>query len=163
LDFGCVTLAGANVTSRSCREVESRAILISGFPEAELSNGQIRLRVYLPDAKAGFYRATRFDWSGMIGSLLYKGHEFYGPWFQRVAERSRFQLRGRGYRGQSVHCRRWAGRRVRYRCEPAAWISGSEAGGDVCENRCGRAEETGRLGIRRIRISPRFAATRLCI
>jgi hypothetical protein len=56
----------------------------AGFPEAELSNGQLRLKVYLPDAKAGFYRATRFDWSGMIGSLLYKGHEFYGPWFQRV-------------------------------------------------------------------------------
>jgi cytochrome c5 len=54
------------------------------FPQAELSNGEIRLKVYLPDAKTGFYRATRFDWSGMIGSLLYKGHEFYGLWFQRV-------------------------------------------------------------------------------
>ena len=54
------------------------------FPQTELSNGDIRLRVYLPDSKAGFYRATRFDWSGMIGSLVYKGHEYYGPWFQRV-------------------------------------------------------------------------------
>ena len=54
------------------------------FPQAELSNGEIRLKIYLPDAKAGFYRATRFDWSGMIGSLVYKGHEYYGPWFQRV-------------------------------------------------------------------------------
>lgn len=54
------------------------------FPQAELANGEIRLKIYLPDAKTGFYRATRFDWSGMIGSLLYKGHEFYGPWFQRV-------------------------------------------------------------------------------
>ena len=54
------------------------------FPQAELSNGEIRLKIYLPDAKAGFYRATRFDWSGMIHSLVYKGHEYYGPWFQRV-------------------------------------------------------------------------------
>jgi hypothetical protein len=54
------------------------------FPQAELSNGELRLKVYLPDAKAGFYRATRFDWSGMIGSLVYKGHEFYGHWFQRI-------------------------------------------------------------------------------
>jgi hypothetical protein len=54
------------------------------FPQAELSNGEIRLKVYLPDAKTGFYRASRFDWSGMIGSLMYKGHEFYGLWFQRV-------------------------------------------------------------------------------
>ena len=48
------------------------------FPQAELSNGEIRLKVYLPDAKDGFYRASRFDWSGMVGSLVYKGHEFYG-------------------------------------------------------------------------------------
>lgn len=54
------------------------------FPQAEISNGQIRLKVYLPDPKDGFYRATRFDWSGMIDSLVYKGHEYYGPWFQRV-------------------------------------------------------------------------------
>jgi cbb3-type cytochrome c oxidase subunit III len=54
------------------------------FPQAEISNGEIRLKIYLPDAKAGFYRASRFDWSGMIYSLVYKGHEYYGPWFQRV-------------------------------------------------------------------------------
>jgi hypothetical protein len=54
------------------------------FPQSELSNGEIHLKIYLPDAKAGFYRASRFDWAGMIYSLVYKGHEFYGPWFQRV-------------------------------------------------------------------------------
>jgi Cytochrome C oxidase, cbb3-type, subunit III len=54
------------------------------FPQAEISNGEIRLKIYLPDAKAGFYRASRFDWSGMIYSLVYNGHEYYGPWFQRV-------------------------------------------------------------------------------
>jgi hypothetical protein len=31
--------------------------------------------------KTAFTRATRFDWSGVIFSLQYKGHEFYGPWF----------------------------------------------------------------------------------
>ncbi|HTX39834.1 MAG TPA: hypothetical protein VME43_32675 [Bryobacteraceae bacterium] len=59
------------------------------YPQAEMSNSGIRLKIYLPDAKAGFYRATRFDWSGMIGSVVYKGHEFYGPWFQRVDPRVR--------------------------------------------------------------------------
>src|SRR5262245_35862028 len=54
------------------------------FPAAEISNGELRVKIYLPDAKNGFYRSTRFDWSGVIGSLIYKGHEFYGPWFQRV-------------------------------------------------------------------------------
>jgi hypothetical protein len=60
------------------------SLISAEFPQAELSNGDIRLKLYLPDPKAGFYRATRFDWSGMIGSLVYKGHEYYGPWFQRV-------------------------------------------------------------------------------
>jgi hypothetical protein len=54
------------------------------FPQAELSNGQLRVKVYLPDAKNGFYRSTRFDWSGAIGSLKYKGHEYYAPWFQKI-------------------------------------------------------------------------------
>jgi hypothetical protein len=54
------------------------------YPTAEISNGEIRAKIYLPDAKNGFYRSTRFDWSGVIGSLVYKGHEYYAPWFQRV-------------------------------------------------------------------------------
>ncbi len=53
-------------------------------PQVEISNRQIRAKLYLPDAENGFYRGTRFDWSGMIGSLQYRGHDFYGPWFDRV-------------------------------------------------------------------------------
>ena len=52
------------------------------FPTAEISNGEIRVQMYLPDVKDGFYRATRFDWSGVIYSLQYHGHEYYGRWFQ---------------------------------------------------------------------------------
>jgi hypothetical protein len=54
------------------------------YPSAEISSGDLIIKLYLPDANTGFYRATRFDWSGMIGSLIYRGHEYYGPWFQRV-------------------------------------------------------------------------------
>jgi hypothetical protein len=54
------------------------------FPSAEIANGQIKAKVYLPDASKGFYRSTRFDWSGVIGSLEYKGHQFYGAWFQQI-------------------------------------------------------------------------------
>lgn len=56
------------------------------FPKAEIRNGEIRATVYLPDKAKGFYRSTRFDWSGMIGSLKYRGHEFYGPWFSKIEE-----------------------------------------------------------------------------
>jgi hypothetical protein len=54
------------------------------FPSAEITNGEIRAKIYLPDAKNGFYRSTRFDWSGAIASLQYKGHDYYGPWFASI-------------------------------------------------------------------------------
>ena len=53
-------------------------------PNVEISNGEIKAKIYLPDSKNGFYRSTRFDWSGVIGSLDYKGHVFYGPWFHSI-------------------------------------------------------------------------------
>jgi hypothetical protein len=53
-------------------------------PRAEISNGIVRAQLYLPDAHNGFYRGTRFDWSGVIGSLEYAGHDYFPQWFQRV-------------------------------------------------------------------------------
>jgi len=55
------------------------------FPEAEISNGIIRAHFYLPDSKNGYYQATRFDWSGIITSLEYKGHNYYGKWFEKYS------------------------------------------------------------------------------
>jgi hypothetical protein len=54
------------------------------FPSAEITNGQIQVKLYLPDSRNGYYRGTRFDWSGEIISLKYRGHEYYGPWFDGV-------------------------------------------------------------------------------
>ena len=53
------------------------------YPATELSNGVLRAKVYLPDAKRGFYRGTRFDWAGVMGSLEYKGHSYFGPFFEK--------------------------------------------------------------------------------
>jgi hypothetical protein len=53
-------------------------------PHAEISNGLLHAGIYLPDATAGFYRGTRFDWSGVIHSLTYNGHDYYGPWFTKT-------------------------------------------------------------------------------
>src|SRR5215470_5730440 len=60
------------------------ALPAADYPTAEIGNGQIRAKLYLPDAKNGYYRATRFDWSGYITSLEYKGHNYYGPWYQKI-------------------------------------------------------------------------------
>jgi hypothetical protein len=54
------------------------------FPQAQISNGPVTAKIYLPDAKDGFYRSTRFDWSGAVYSLEYKGHNFYGSWFDSI-------------------------------------------------------------------------------
>jgi hypothetical protein len=58
-------------------------------PAADLSNGVVDATVYLPDPARGFYRSTRFDWSGMIGRLEHAGHRYYGPWFTRRDDRVR--------------------------------------------------------------------------
>jgi hypothetical protein len=50
-------------------------------PQAEISNASLQVKLYLPDAEHGFYRGTRFDWSGVVADLQYKGHSYYGPWF----------------------------------------------------------------------------------
>lgn len=50
-------------------------------PRAEIQNKQLRVTVYLPDAKSGFYTGTRFDWSGIISDLQFAGHHLYRPWF----------------------------------------------------------------------------------
>jgi hypothetical protein len=49
------------------------------YPQAEITNKWIRANLYLPDAQKGYYRATRFDWSGVIQSLRFDGHEYFGP------------------------------------------------------------------------------------
>jgi hypothetical protein len=51
------------------------------FPQAQISNGLINATIYLPDTANGYYRASRFDWSGVIPSLEFKGHSYFGQWF----------------------------------------------------------------------------------
>ncbi len=55
----------------------------AGFPESEISNGAITARFYLPDSESGYYRGTRFDWSGVIYSLKTAKHEYFGQWFPK--------------------------------------------------------------------------------
>jgi hypothetical protein len=54
-------------------------------PQAEISNGLIHAHLYLPDADNGYYRATRFDWSGVIDDLEVNRHHYYGQWYQKYS------------------------------------------------------------------------------
>jgi hypothetical protein len=51
-------------------------------PEATIDNGLIQAKIPLPDSEKGYYRGTRFDWSGQISSLKVNGHEYFGNWFE---------------------------------------------------------------------------------
>jgi len=50
------------------------------FPDLKISNDNVEMRLFLPDTANGMYRATRFDWSGVIMSVKFKGHEYFGYW-----------------------------------------------------------------------------------
>lgn len=49
------------------------------YPKHVLKSKELTVTVYLPDAKAGFYRGTRFDWAGVC-SVEFAGHKTFGPW-----------------------------------------------------------------------------------
>ena len=53
----------------------------ASYPKASITNGPVQAVLYLPDAKSGYYRASRFDWSGVVPCLAYEGHTYFGIWF----------------------------------------------------------------------------------
>lgn len=57
------------------------AMPLMKIPQTEISNGLIQAKIYLPDTREGYYRGTRFDWSGNMPSLKYAGHEYFGQWY----------------------------------------------------------------------------------
>jgi hypothetical protein len=51
------------------------------YPHRVLRNDTgMRVTVMLVDSEKGFYRGTRFDWSGHIAQARYRGHTYFGLW-----------------------------------------------------------------------------------
>jgi hypothetical protein len=71
-----VTACAAEAEISDCAEVPH-----GDHPKALLTNGKLDALVFLPDAKNGYYRSTRFDWSGVVGCVSLNGHKFFGEWF----------------------------------------------------------------------------------
>ncbi|MEO8416814.1 MAG: hypothetical protein ABI472_24330, partial [Ginsengibacter sp.] len=63
------------------------AITFVNAPEVDITNGLIHARIYLPGAENGYYRGSRFDWSGVIPELTCNGHSYYGQWFPKYDPR----------------------------------------------------------------------------
>jgi hypothetical protein len=55
------------------------------FPQTEIANAFLKAKIYLPDTGIGYYRGTRFDWSGNMPALEYKGHSYFGQWFSKYS------------------------------------------------------------------------------
>ncbi|HEY3443425.1 MAG TPA: hypothetical protein VGK29_21885 [Paludibaculum sp.] len=49
-------------------------------PTLNIFNGLVEMKILPPDAERGYYQGTRFDWSGQVASLQYKGHNWFGRW-----------------------------------------------------------------------------------
>jgi len=50
-------------------------------PAVQIDNGLVRAVLFMPDAERGYYRGTRFDWSGAVADLQAGGHSYFGRWF----------------------------------------------------------------------------------
>src|SRR5215469_10846418 len=72
------TCAAATKSVSDCAEVPH-----GDYPKALLTNGNLDALIFLPDAKNGYYRSTRFDWSGVVGCVSLNGHRFFGEWFSQ--------------------------------------------------------------------------------
>ncbi|MEO8679134.1 MAG: hypothetical protein ABI665_08810 [Vicinamibacterales bacterium] len=49
-------------------------------PAVRITNSLVTAILYLPDPERGYYRATRFDWSGVVADLQAGGHSYFGRW-----------------------------------------------------------------------------------
>lgn len=72
--LGCRSLASAAPTA--CADIPH-----ADHPKATLRQGQTTAVVFLPNSQTGYYRASRFDWAGVVPCLNYRGHTFFGEWF----------------------------------------------------------------------------------
>ena len=70
-------LAGGPVAAQSVPSPDKDA---PDAPAVKITNGVVTAILYLPDAEKGYYRATRFDWSGQIADLQAGGHSYFGRW-----------------------------------------------------------------------------------
>jgi hypothetical protein len=78
-------LVGMSAIAESMDSIPHGTERKDSFPQAEISNGLVRAVFYLPDATTGYYRGSRFDWSGVMPVLEYKRHAYSGLWYTKYA------------------------------------------------------------------------------
>src|SRR5215469_11485697 len=80
---GCIAGLAIVIALQTAAETVSDCTKVShgDHPKALLTNGKLDALVFLPDSNNGYYRSTRFDWSGVVGCVSLNGHKFFGEWF----------------------------------------------------------------------------------
>lgn len=76
--MGAVALAQGGGASQAVKSPDPDA---PDAPAVRITNGVVTAVLYLPDPQRGYYRATRFDWSGVVADLQVGGHSYFGRWF----------------------------------------------------------------------------------
>jgi hypothetical protein len=89
-----VETAGTSARATFLRQSVESPERHSAFPQVEISNGLVKATVLLPDPEHGYYRGSRFDWDGVVESLTYKGHSFFGKWFEEYSPTSHDAIMG---------------------------------------------------------------------
>jgi hypothetical protein len=79
----CLLLASAAYAAPQSETGPCSQVPHADHPKAMLSNGDTQVLLFLPDTKSGYYRASRFDWSGVVACASYNGHTYFGEWFKR--------------------------------------------------------------------------------
>src|SRR5258708_3313007 len=77
LTVAAVFLTGAFVDLQSPCWAKDKVTPANAFPQHTLKNDAVKLTIYLPDAEKGYYRGTRFDWSGLIARVESGNHIFF--------------------------------------------------------------------------------------
>ncbi len=62
--------------------IVSAAFAAADQPQVSISNGLVTMKLLPPDPN-GYYQGTRFDWSGQVASLQYRGHNWFGQWNEK--------------------------------------------------------------------------------
>ncbi len=72
-----IVMAAALIIAVSPAAAQVTDGIVNDYPHVVIANGIVEAAVFLPDAGKGFYRSTRFDWSGMIWQLTCNGHTYF--------------------------------------------------------------------------------------
>lgn len=50
-----------------------------------IQSDKLKITLHIPDGMKGYYRGTRFDWSGVFASIDYNGINYAEPWFENYS------------------------------------------------------------------------------